>query len=82
MGETVGARVSITLRNRIDTYADQHDLSRSEAIEVLLKKGLGDQVEPEPSLYQQMQQLRDDLEDVDDRVSRLESGPLGFLRRL
>lgn len=79
MGETIGARVSDRLRDRVDDYADRHGLSRSEAIEVLLKNGLGDDVEPEPSLYQQMQQLRDDLDDVDDRVSRLESGPLGRL---
>jgi metal-responsive CopG/Arc/MetJ family transcriptional regulator len=76
MGETVGARVSNTLRDRIDTYADQHGLSRSEAIEVLLRNGLGDDVDPEPPLYQQVQQLRGDLDDIDDRLSRLESGPL------
>ena len=79
MGETIGARVSDRLRDRVDDYADRHGLSRSEAIEVLLRDGLGDEVDPEPPLYQQVQQLRDDLDDLEDRVSQFESGPLGRL---
>ena len=79
MGETIGARVSDRLRDRVDDYADRHGLSRSEAIEVLLRDGLGDEVDPEPPLYQQVQQLRDDLDDLEDRVSQFESDPLGRL---
>ena len=79
MGETIGARVSDRLRDRVDDYADRHGLSRSEAIEVLLKNGLGDDIEPDAPVYQQIVQLREDLEDVDERLNRLESGPLGRL---
>lgn len=75
MGETIGARVPDTLRDRIDAYADQHGLSRSESIEVLLRKGLGDEVieaEPEPPLEERVAAIETQLDEI-------QNSPLGRL---
>lgn len=65
MSEMIGARVPDTLRDRVDVYANQHGLSRSEAIEVLLRKGLGEEAEPEPPLEERVAALERRLDEIE-----------------
>ena len=76
MAETIGARVPDDLRDRLDQYAEQYDLTRSEAIEILLQKGLGDDVEPEPPVKQQLEEIERRLDLVEDQLQQIKRHPL------
>lgn len=76
MPETIGARVSDDLRERIDEYADQYDLTRSEAIEVLLQRGLGDDMQPEPPVDERFEEIEQRLDRMEDEIQNFKRHPV------
>lgn len=63
---SVAFRVNQQLKERIDRYASSNDMSQSDALRRLVREGL------------EAEKLREELDEVEARVERLEEEQSGF----